>query len=41
MRESISIIQQALANIKEGPIKVENFKISTPPKETIKFIWKI
>jgi len=37
MRESISIIQQALANIKEGPIKVENFKISTPPKETIKF----
>lgn len=36
-----SIIQQALANIKEGPIKVENFKISTPPKETIKFIWKI
>ena len=27
MRESLAIVQQGLANIPEGPVKVENYKI--------------
>lgn len=37
MRESLAIVQQCLANIPEGPVKVENYKIISPPRNTIKF----
>jgi len=37
MKESLGIIQQALAEIPEGPVKVENYKIISPPKTTMKF----
>jgi len=37
MRESISIIEQAIEKIPEGPIKIENYKIIAPPRNTIKF----
>ena len=33
MRESIHIIKQCLEQIPEGPCKVENFKIISPPKK--------
>ena len=33
MRESLAIVQQCLANIPEGPVKVENYKIMSPPKK--------
>ena len=37
MRQSITIIQQCIANIPEdGPIKTENRKISPPPREEMK-----
>jgi len=36
MRESLNIVHQCLNKIPEGPIKVDNFKISVPSKSNIK-----
>ena len=36
MRESISIINQCLNKIPEGPIKTNNFKITPPPRNQMK-----
>jgi len=36
MRESLNIVLQCLNKIPEGPIKVDNFKISVPSKSNIK-----
>lgn len=32
MRESISIIKQAISNIPSGAIKIDNYKFMAPPK---------
>ena len=39
MKESLSIVQQCLANIPEGPVKVENYKIISPPKKHYKILY--
>ena len=36
MRESLNIVHQCLNKIPEGPVKVDNFKISVPSKSNIK-----
>ena len=35
MKESVSIINQCLANLPVGPIKTDDGKISPPPKNDI------
>jgi NADH dehydrogenase (ubiquinone) Fe-S protein 2 len=37
MKESLNIVKQCLAQITEGAVKVENYKIISPPKNTMKF----
>ena len=32
-------VQQCLANIPEGPVKVENYKIISPPKKHYKILY--
>lgn len=36
MRQSVRIINQCLAQMPEGPVKVKNYKITTPPREEMK-----
>jgi NADH-quinone oxidoreductase subunit D len=36
MRQSLRIIEQCLRNLPEGPIKVQDFKISPPPRAEMK-----
>jgi len=36
MRESISIIRQALSQIPEGAVRIDNYKLMTPPKHKMK-----
>lgn len=36
MRQSVRIINQCLAQMPEGPVKVNNYKITTPPREEMK-----
>ncbi len=36
MRQSLSIIEQCIADMPEGPIKVQNFKISPPKRDEMK-----
>lgn len=36
MRQSVSIIKQCLAKMPEGPVKVKNYKVTTPPRAEMK-----
>lgn len=36
MRQSVRIIQQCLEQMPEGPIKIDNYKVTTPPRAEMK-----
>jgi len=37
MRESISIVNQCLSKMVDGPIRIDNYKLMAPPKNSMKF----
>ena len=39
MKESLNIVKQCLAEIPEGPIKVENYKTISPPKKYYEILY--